>query len=673
MAFASPSILWALLAVAIPLIIHLFDLQRSQKVFFTNVKLLKKVEEKTTSTRKIKHLLVLLSRILFIVYLVLAFAQPFIQSKETNTAKSNSVAVLYFDNSLSLQNTFQKGTLLDKMVSDVIDFMKVIPNEEQFFTLSNSSFNTPPSPKTKTEVAEIVNEIRFSSQSKNLEQVLKKSKEIANGNQYKLFIFSDLQKDFIRNYQKIQPDSNSTLFFVPIQNTSSPNVFVDSIWFENNFIKSGENVKLNVGLANTSETEKINVKVKLFVDGIQSASGSYELQVSQITNAIFDLKIDKNEVKKCVIEIEDGSLKFDNKYYFTILPGSEISILEISDLKRDFLGSVYSNESSFLLKKNKSGSMSFKDIQNADLMLVEDFDILSENELQQIYSQVKNGKSVLFFPSENCSESALNIFSNIFKIHGISKIEGKSGSLTLKQPEIKNPFFESVFEKIEKNTDMPSATPLLNLGNKGLTILTLANLQAYLTQFNLGKSKVYISASPLKDSFTNLHKHAIFVPLMYKIAMNSGKTVTKPSYTFDSEQVIVNIPENTSTNSLLELKGEKKNLIPEQRKSEKLITFSIPKIELESGFYDVYLKDSIIASIALNYPKNESKTVVYKNEELSKIFENNRNIIIAQANDIEGFTSDYRLNYLTTPLWKYFLISALIFLFIEILLIRYLK
>jgi Na+/H+ antiporter NhaD/arsenite permease-like protein len=77
MGFLYPNFLWALFAILIPVIIHLFYFKRFKKVYFSNTKFLKEIKEETTNKNKIKNLLVLLSRILAIVFLVLAFAQPY--------------------------------------------------------------------------------------------------------------------------------------------------------------------------------------------------------------------------------------------------------------------------------------------------------------------------------------------------------------------------------------------------------------------------------------------------------------------------------------------------------------------------------------------------------------------------------------------------------------------
>ena len=82
MKFLYPQFLWALFAIAIPIIIHLFNFRRFKRVYFSNVALLKQVDLETKKSSKVRHLLVLLARILAITCLVLAFAQPYFPEKE---------------------------------------------------------------------------------------------------------------------------------------------------------------------------------------------------------------------------------------------------------------------------------------------------------------------------------------------------------------------------------------------------------------------------------------------------------------------------------------------------------------------------------------------------------------------------------------------------------------
>ena len=74
MNFQNPKLLYALLAIAIPIIIHLFNLQRNKKIYFSSIRFLKEIKQKKQQRTKLKNLLILLSRILAISFLTMAFA-----------------------------------------------------------------------------------------------------------------------------------------------------------------------------------------------------------------------------------------------------------------------------------------------------------------------------------------------------------------------------------------------------------------------------------------------------------------------------------------------------------------------------------------------------------------------------------------------------------------------
>ena len=55
MQFLYPAFLFALVTLAIPVIIHLFNFRRYQKVYFSNVQFLKEVQEQQASRRNLKE------------------------------------------------------------------------------------------------------------------------------------------------------------------------------------------------------------------------------------------------------------------------------------------------------------------------------------------------------------------------------------------------------------------------------------------------------------------------------------------------------------------------------------------------------------------------------------------------------------------------------------------
>ncbi len=114
MHFLYPAFLFALVSLAIPVIIHLFNFRKYQKVYFSNVQFLKEIQEQQASRRNLKERLILAARLLALLFLVFAFARPYIPGKNAaNTGKQQAVSI-FVDNSYSMQTLNKEGTLLDE-------------------------------------------------------------------------------------------------------------------------------------------------------------------------------------------------------------------------------------------------------------------------------------------------------------------------------------------------------------------------------------------------------------------------------------------------------------------------------------------------------------------------------------------------------------------------------
>src|SRR6185312_3714430 len=114
MHFLYPAFLFALFSLAIPVLIHLFNFRRYQKIYFSNVQFLKEVQEQQSSRRNLKELLILAARLLALFFLVLAFARPYISGQKNSKAGAQRVVSIFVDNSYSMQTLNREGSLLDE-------------------------------------------------------------------------------------------------------------------------------------------------------------------------------------------------------------------------------------------------------------------------------------------------------------------------------------------------------------------------------------------------------------------------------------------------------------------------------------------------------------------------------------------------------------------------------
>jgi len=126
MSFVYPQFLFGLLALGIPIIIHLFNFRKARKIYFSSNQFLLNIKKATSTKLKLKHYLILLSRLLFIFFLVITFAQPFIPAKEKNI-QSNQ-AIIYLDNSFSMSNYVDEDmTALEAAISFIQKIIDVYP------------------------------------------------------------------------------------------------------------------------------------------------------------------------------------------------------------------------------------------------------------------------------------------------------------------------------------------------------------------------------------------------------------------------------------------------------------------------------------------------------------------------------------------------------------------
>ena len=114
MYFLYPAFLFALLSLAIPVVIHLFNFRKYKKVYFSNVQFLKEVQEQQASRRNLKERLILASRLLALLFLILAFARPYIPGARNANAAKQQVISIFVDNSYSMETLNREGSLLDE-------------------------------------------------------------------------------------------------------------------------------------------------------------------------------------------------------------------------------------------------------------------------------------------------------------------------------------------------------------------------------------------------------------------------------------------------------------------------------------------------------------------------------------------------------------------------------
>ena len=214
---------------------------------------------------------------------------------------------------------------------------------------------------------------------------------------------------------------------------------------------------------------------------------------------------------------------------------------------------------------------------------------------------------------------------------------------------------------------MPQAQKVLDWGADRSAILRFKNGQPYLSRFN----NTFVLASSLNREVSDFSTHAIFVPVMYRIAASGKKAERKPYYYLSSS--LVTVPADSLTgDEPARMKGAQE-LVPSQRRLGNKLLLEIPRFSINHGFYFVTHGRDTLDLLAFNLEKKESMLAQFAGEEVKTAIGGGNQVSIFKATSAETFSNEIKERYLGTPLWKYALILALIFLLAEVLLIRFLK
>ncbi|GHM99087.1 membrane protein [Cytophagales bacterium WSM2-2] len=655
MSFGYPAFLWALFALTIPVIIHLFNFRKTTRIYFSNTRFLKQVKEETTQKRRLKQYLVLASRLLFLFFLVLAFAQPFLPAKE-QLADQRSI-VIYLDNSLSMSTPVaEKTRALDEAIRMAQGIIDLFPAESRYQLITNDFAPFSNSFKTKAEITDLLSQTRLSAVSRSASEVINRIKEKG----VTLFWLSDFQKSTIGN--TVSPDSTSQIRLVPLTLEGYANVFVDTAYLDNPFAIGGEKNTLKVVLRNNGKKGVEGLVTKLSINGVQSAATSVNIEPTSFVEIPFDIASGLKGNNKATINFSDFPISFDNDFYFTLGFSKRINVLEIKAAgSTQYVEKVFGNKDVFSFRSFTSSNLNYSLLSAADLVVVNGLDKIDATLADAINSYKERYGALLLLPG---LQPDLISYQKLISAPLTKVSEGELAELNA--PDFQNPFFANVFEDRSVSLAMPHASPVLTWADRS-AILRFKNNQPFLSQFG----KIFVLASPLDKKSTDFFNNALYVPVMYRIASSGKKSGQSLYYPLSFSTVTV------PSDSILgeepaKLIGEQE-LIPSQRNINGQLQLELPKHSVTAGFYNVIHRKDTLGLLAFNIDKKESNLNQFSNEEAMAFFGGKPSISIFKAASAESFSNEVKERYLGKPLWKYAVLLALFFLLAEVLLIRFLK
>ena len=641
MQFKHPELLYFLFLLVIPILVHLFQLRRFKKEFFTNVKFLKELSIQTRKSATLKKYLLLATRLLLLASLIFAFAQPFFKAKDNTNANNELFIIL--DNSYSMQAKGQKGELLKRAVQDILEHapetapFSLVTNDENYWNTNSRA------------IEKELQTIKYSAIPFSLETALTKIKTRKTFQNKDIVIITDAI-GMNQNHLKSVSKNDKTYFIIP-KAEQLKNIAIDSVY-----------------LAQTLEDfYEISVEFTSNLEEDKSVPVSIYNQKELIAKTILNLK--KNKEKMGVspvfffhgyVSINDNSLSFDNTFYFSLSKPKITNVLSIGDLeKSNFLSRIYT-QPEFNYVNVSLTSLDYSKINNQETIILNELETIPIALQTNIKSFVDKGGHLIVIPSALNELSNLNTFLNNFGNIQFTNPLNQEKKIT--KINFSNPIYANVFERSITNFQYPKVQQSFVQKSMYPQALSYEDQSAFLSTIYKNIGAVFVFSAPLNKVNSNFQNSPLIVPTFYKMALHNDINGVKYETIGNSNPFLINL--KLANNELISIKNATEEFIPIQQIMTEKVKISCADDPKEAGNFDLIQNNKSVEKISFNFDRKESDLNFPSSETLE-----NLNIV----SSVESFFETIQIERTDSQVWKWFLIFTLLFLCLEILIQKFIK
>ncbi len=688
MQFIHPLFLIALTSLAIPILIHLFNFRKFKKVYFTNVRWLQEIQQETKKQSQLRQLLILLARLLALASLVIAFAQPYIPaSKQQKKITGQRAVSIYVDNSFSMESLTTDGKLIDVAKNKALEIASAYSPSDLFQLVTNDFEGRHQRFVSSEELRKLVDEVQVSASARTISEVINRQNDMTTETgkmSMDAYLISDFQKT-TSQLLTAKPDTGISWFLVPLAATKRNNLYIDSVYFMSPVHQPGQPAGLRVVIRNSSGESLEKIPVKLTINSIQKALASISVEPNSTTEITLSYTENGAGIQYGLVEITDYPIIYDDKYYFAYPVLPSIPVFAINEKNENvYLNALFLNDSSIQFTNGQVKQLNYTKLFSNSLLILNSPEEISSGLAQEVNRFVRGGGNLVVFPPLSGNTDSYNALLALFNLSGYGTVDTARQRLAV--INVESELYNDVFDKddngkvaLPKNIDLPMVfrhyayKPAI--GSDIETLCKLPDNQPFLISAPCEKGKIYLFFAPLDESWTIFPKHMIFVPTLFKIALLSNHP--PPLCYTAGEQATIQIPvDSVIETHIFKLKktGSEFEIIPGIRKFGTNISLLINDQVRDAGFYHVISGKNTISGIAFNFNRKESDLTCLSPSALDeqikrlpvkdiRIIKEKRTSIIREIHQIKQ----------GTPLWKLFIILALLFLASEIALIRLVK
>ena len=419
MTFLNPLFLFSLLAVALPLIVHIFSRRRIREIRFSTLRFLESSQRRSMRSVKLRRLLLLALRMIAVALVALAFSRPVIKGRVASLFPGSTpvASCILIDRSYSMGVETENGTLLESAlkkaeeiaVSAKDDDMIIIASMDEEVRKVYESEG-----KGRALAAEAIGRIGISWKATDLRKGVEGAQKMLDETGYEareLYIISDFQRSALENKdssQRTKPEKRERAagegkarnFIIPVWDDLGGNVTIEDILSPSLVIHKGEIIELKITLRNGSSGAGAVSRMSIFIEGERIINKEITLTPGERKIEKVAFSVDKTGWIRGEVRLKRDKLPFDDRRFFVLNAAEKIRVLLVGEKNGFYLKQAVSPEGSegdMALYKPDIMGITSEAVYKADVIVLGLGKALWKEDIEIIKGFVENGGGALIF------------------------------------------------------------------------------------------------------------------------------------------------------------------------------------------------------------------------------------------------------------------------------------
>ena len=329
MTFGNPIFLWGLLAVPLPILLHLFFKRRKSRVPFSTLQFFEHRKRYLAHRRRLRELLLLLVRTLALLFLVLALARMLLQRMPYAFAARSDV-VIVLDDTLSMDRKLASGEsafeLACRKAREILDTLSEGDAAALVFLSGRRGIDLT---RRRPLVQQLIEESRVTAAAGSFGAALKQAATVlqseANPNR-EIFVISEFQSNQAPSKAVDLDDVRGVhIYFLPVTG-GEDNLSVEDIVLSSRPLMVGKPVSVPYIIRNHGRNDS-ETGVTLLIDGQKVNSVNMKIPAGEALEGSFETVPVRAGFTVGTVRIEDRNLTLDNSRRFALNVCESIRVL----------------------------------------------------------------------------------------------------------------------------------------------------------------------------------------------------------------------------------------------------------------------------------------------------------------------------------------------------------